>query len=151
MDFTEILAIAGKPGLYKMVAQTGNGVIVESLIDGKRFTAFAHERVSSLNEISIYTEDDDLALIDVFKMISEKEEGKKAIDAKSDKNALRTYFKEVVPDHDEERVYVSDIKKVISWYNLLVEKDMLDILDVEEESKEEEEEKVDEKQEDNKD
>ena len=116
------MAISGKPGLFQMVAQSKNGVVVESLLDGKRFTAFEHERISSLEEISIYTDDEELALKEIFKRLHEKHEGGEAIDPKSDKNSLRSYFEEVVPEHDQERVYTSDIKKMIAWYNLLVQK-----------------------------
>lgn len=131
------MAISGKPGLFQMVAQSKNGVVVESLLDGKRFTAFEHERISSLEEISIYTDDEELALKEIFKRLHEKHEGGEAIDPKSDKNSLRSYFEEVVPEHDQERVYTSDIKKMIAWYNLLVQKEMLDFTEEEtdEESK----------------
>ena len=143
MDLKEILAIAGRPGLFKMVGQTKNGVVVESLTDGKRFTAFVHERISSLEEISIYTETEDLPLKDVFKKIFEKQEGKTAIDPKSSAQDLKDFFLEAIPDYDEERFYLSDIKKVIKWYNLLQEKDMLSF---EEEEKEKEEQKNDEEE-----
>jgi hypothetical protein len=137
MDLKKILSIAGKPGLYNMVAESKNGVVVESLIDGKRFTAFAHERISSLEEISIYTEDEELSLKEVFKRIYEKQEGAQAIDPKSDKNMLRSYFEEVIPEHDQERVYTSDIKKMIGWYNLLAEKEMLEFEEEEDEKEKE--------------
>lgn len=133
MDLKDILAISGKPGLYKMIGQTKTGAVVESLIDGKRFTAFAHERISSLEEISIYTTDEDMPLKDVFKKVSENQEGKAAIDHKASGNELKAFFLEAIPDYDEERVYTSDIKKVIRWYNLLHEKDLLNF--EEEESK----------------
>ncbi|MCK4679041.1 MAG: DUF5606 domain-containing protein [Bacteroidales bacterium] len=135
MDLKEILSIAGRPGLYKTITQAKNGVIVESLSEGKRFTAFSHERISSLEEISIFTEEDDMPLVDVFKMMYEKLEGKQAIDPKSDKEALSKFFDEMIPEYDKERVYTSDIKKVITWYNTLVEKEMLEF--PEEEEKEE--------------
>jgi len=134
MDLKEIMAISGKPGLFQLVAQSKNGIVVESLLDGKRFTAFAHERVSSLEEISVYTDDEELALKEIFKRMHEKHEGGEALDSKSDKKALRAYFEEVVPEHDQERVYTSDIKKMISWYNLLVEKEMLDFTEEETEA-----------------
>ncbi|MCF8233190.1 MAG: DUF5606 domain-containing protein [Bacteroidales bacterium] len=139
MDLKDILAIAGKPGLYKMKAQTKAGVVVESLIDGKKFTAFEHERISSLEEISIYTETEDMPLKDVFKAIYEKQNGEKAIDPKSSGQELKDFMLEVVPDYDEERVYTSDIKKLVRWYNILQEKDMLDFSEEEEEEKKEEE------------
>lgn len=137
MDLSEILAITGKPGLFKMVAKTKNGVVVESLIDGKRIPAFAHEKISSLEEISIFTEDEDLSLKEVFKLIQDKQNGEKAVDHKSDNKTLKLFFEEVIPNYDKDRVYVSDIKKVINWYNMLVEKDILDFSETEEKKEEE--------------
>lgn len=129
MDLNEILSIAGKAGLYKVVTQSKNGVIVESLLDGKRATAFAHERISSLEEISIFSETEDVPLKQVFKIISEKQEGKEAISHKSSGKELKTFFLDIMPDYDQDRVYVSDIKKVLQWYNLLLKKDMLEFED----------------------
>ncbi len=137
MDLSKILSISGKPGLYEMVGQTKNGAIVESYADKKRFPAFASEQVSSLEEISIFTNDDDMALKDVLKAIYEKQNGEKAIDHKSDPKALKEFFELAIPDYDQDRVYVSDIKKVLNWYNLLHEYDMLDFSKDEEEEKEE--------------
>ena len=135
MDLKEILSITGKPGLFKVVAQTKNGIVVESLIDQKRITAFSNERMSSLEEISIFSEDEDIPLKDVFKSFYDKYEGKVSISHKSDNKTLKSTFEEIVPDYDTERVYVSDIKKVIQWYNLLAEKEMLNFEDeVEEEN-----------------
>ena len=134
MDLTEILAISGKPGLYKMMSHTKTGMLVESMADKKRFPVFAHEKVSSLEEISIFTEDDDVPLKDVFKKIHEMLEGDKALSHKSSADELKDFFDDVLPDYDKERVYVSDIKKVIQWYNVLHEMDMLDFTE-EEESK----------------
>ncbi len=136
MDLSKVLSISGKPGLFKMIAQTKNGVVVESMIDEKRFTAFAHEQISSLEEISIFSEDEDVSLIDVFKLIYEKLEGEKALSHKSNNKELKEFFEEVLPSYDKERVYVSDIKKVINWYNLLTERDFFDFS--EEEVKEDE-------------
>lgn len=128
MEFSKILAISGKPGLYKMLSQTKAGFIVESLVDGKRFPVFAHERVSSLEEISIFTTgEEDLPLKEVFRRISAKLEGKAAPDAGSDGQVLKKFFLEAIPDYDPERVYVSDMKKTLAWYNLLLEKEMLDL------------------------
>lgn len=123
-----------------MLAQTKNGLVVESLTDGKRFTAFSHERVSTLEEISIYTEDEDMPLKDVLKAISDKQEGKAAMSHKSDGSALKTFFEEAVPEYDKENVYVSDIKKVIGWYNTLIEHNLLDFTEEEEEKPTEEKE-----------
>jgi hypothetical protein len=129
MDLKEILSITGKPGLFKIVAQTKNGVVVESLIDNKRITAFSNERMSSLEEISIFSEDEDIPLKDIFKSFHEKYDGKSSISHKSDNKTLKSTFGEIVPNYDAERVYVSDIKKVIQWYNLLAEKEMLNFED----------------------
>ncbi len=134
MDLSKILSISGKPGLFKMIAKTKNGLIIESLIDGKRISAFSHEKISSLEEISIFTETEDLSLKEVFKMIFEKTEGKEAIDIKSSNNQLKEFFEESVPEYDKDRVYVSDIKKVLKWYNVLLEKKLLDFSEEEEEA-----------------
>ena len=135
MDLTEILSIAGKPGLYKLVAKSKQNVIVESLIDKKRFPAFASDRISSLEEITVFTTDDNEPLKDVLKKMYEKHSGGPSIESTSDGNTLRKYFEEVLPDFDKEKVYNSDIKKIISWYNLLQKEDMLSFS--EEENKEE--------------
>ncbi len=126
MDLSKILSIAGKNGLFKVVSQAKNAVIVESLNDNKRFPAFGHEKMSSLEEISVFTNGDDMALKEVFKAFHEKLEGKPAIDHKSDNAALKKFFLEMVPEFDQNRVYVSDIKKMISWYNTLLEQGLLD-------------------------
>jgi hypothetical protein len=137
MDLSKILAITGKPGLYKMLAQTKNGLVVESIPEGKKFTAFTHERISTLEEISIYTKGEDKPLKEVLKAIYDKLEGKAALSHKSSGEELKSFFEEAVPDYDKENVYVSDIKKVISWYNSLHELNLLDFTE-EEEKKEEE-------------
>ena len=126
MDLSKILSIAGKNGLFKVVSQAKNAVIVESLNDGKRFPAFGHEKMSSLEEISVFTTGEDMALKEVFKAFYEKSEGKPAIDHKSDNNTLKKFFLEMVPEFDQDRVYVSDIRKMVSWYNTLLEKELLD-------------------------
>ncbi len=127
MDLSKILSISGKPGLYKTLAQTKNGIVVESLSEGKKFTAFSHEKMSSMEEISIYTSDEDRPLKEVLRSIFEKQEGKKILSHKSSTDKLKAFFKEMVPDYDEENVYISDIKKVVNWYNTLVEHDLLDL------------------------
>ncbi len=126
MDLKEILSITGKPGLYKLVAQSRTGVIVESLLDGKRFPVMASHNVSALSDIAIYTYSEEVPLADIFRLIYKKEEGNEAISQKSSPAELKAYFLEVVPEFDEERVYASDIKKVISWYNLLQSKGLID-------------------------
>jgi hypothetical protein len=132
MDLSKILAISGRPGLYQLITETKNGFIVESLADKKRFPVFANVRVSSLEEISIYTTgEEDLSLREVFKSIHEKTEGKQAPDIVNDNQALKDFFLEAIPDYDEEKVYVSDMKKVVTWYNILLEHDMLDFTEEE--------------------
>ena len=135
MDLSEILSITGKPGLYKVVTQAKNGIIVESLIDSKRFTAFSNERISSLEEISIFSETEDIPLKDVFKSFFDKYEGKAGISHKSNGKELKAVFEEVVREYDSERVYISDIKKVIQCYNLLAKKEILNFEEEAEESK----------------
>ncbi len=121
-----ILAISGQSGLFKMVAESKNNIIVESLDDQKRIPVYSTSKVSALEDIAIYTESGDVPLKEVFKIICEKEDGGQAISHKSSANELKTYFGEVVPEFDRDRVYVSDIKKVLMWYNVLQEKEMLD-------------------------
>ncbi len=127
MDLSKILSIAGKPGLYKLAGEAKNNLVVESLADGKRMPAFAHERISSLQEISIYTTGEDLPLHDALKMIYEMTGGQPVDNPKKMSSArLKELFKQAIPDYDEDSVYVSDMKKVFVWYNLLLEKEMLD-------------------------
>jgi len=131
-----LLAISGQRGLFKLVSQAKNSIIVESLIDGKRMPAYATSRISALEDISIYTEDEDVKLFDVFKAIYEKENGGQAISPKSSGNELKSYFEEIMPLYDKDRVYVSDIKKVFTWYNLLIESNLFDPNAIEEEAEE---------------
>lgn len=138
MDLKNILSISGKPGLYKNIGQSKSGVIVESITDGKRFPAFAHERISSLAEISVFTHGEDVSLADVFRKVYDKYEGKEVLDAKSDGAALRAFMLEVLPEYDEERVYTSDIKKLVTWYNMLVAGNMMEFTDEETSQPEEE-------------
>jgi hypothetical protein len=135
MELSKILAISGKPGLYKMLSQTKAGFIVESLLDGKRFPVFAHDRVSSLEEISIFTTgEEDMPLKEVLSRIFKKLEGKPVPDANADGKVLKGFFLETIPEYDQERVYVSDIKKTLVWYNLLLEKNLLEFTEEEPES-----------------
>lgn len=126
MDLSKILSISGKSGLFKVVSQLKNAVLVESLTDKKRFPAFTHEKISSLEEIAVFTSGEDKPLKDVLKAIHEKQEGKPAPDGKSDVKTITAFFESVVPDYDKERVYISDIKKILNWYNSLLENDLLD-------------------------
>lgn len=120
MELKEILAISGQPGLYKFVAQSARGVIVESLLDGRRMNASANAKMSALTEISMFTEGEDIALAEVFTKIYAHAEGKEAISPKESPEKLKAAFAEVLPEYDRERVHVSDIKKCFAWYNTLV-------------------------------
>lgn len=132
-----ILAISGYPGLFQVVSEGKNSVIVESLLNGKKMPVFASSKMSSLEDIAIYTLQEDVPLKDVFRNISAKEDGGKAISHKSSGNELKAYFGEVLADYDRDQVYVSDIKKVLQWYNLLHDKALLNF-DEEEASSDEE-------------
>ena len=125
MSLEKILAISGKPGLYELKAQTRSGFLAESLIDGKKLSVGMRHNVSVLNEIAIYTYTEEVPLIDIFNTIKEKENGGETISHKVSKNELESYFSEVLPGYDEDRVYASDMKKVIQWYNLLHKRGML--------------------------
>ncbi len=120
MELKEILAISGQPGLYKYVAQSTRGVIVESLLDSRRMNVSSTSKVSALTEISMFTEGDDIALADVFTRAYAHYEGKEGISPKASPEELKAAFAEVLPEYDRERVHVSDIKKCFSWYNILV-------------------------------
>ena len=123
-----ILSITGKPGLYKLVSQGNNMLIVESLVDGKRMPTYARDKIVSLGEISMYTMGDDIALSEVLTKLGEKEGLKPAtIDPKkADNDQLRDFFAEVLPEFDRDRVYPSDIRKLIQWYNILIGADITD-------------------------
>lgn len=119
MNLEGIIAISGRPGLFKVIAQGKNNVIVESLIDKKRFPAYATDRISALDDISIYTYDEDAPLRDLLKAIYTKEGGKECPSHKESLSVLTAYLLELLPNYDQERVYPSDIKKMFQWYNLL--------------------------------
>lgn len=127
MNLKGILAIAEKPGLYKLVSQGKNNIIVEGLEDKKRMPVYGAHQISALEEISIYTYDEDFPLKDVFENIYKLTEKKEAITHKSSKNELIDFFAKVLPNYDEDRVYISDIKKVIQWYNVLFRNGMFEI------------------------
>lgn len=130
MGLDKILSISGKPGLYKVIAQTRNGFVAESLIDTKKVNVNIHSNVSILSEIAVYTLTEELPLREVLKKVMEKENGEPtSISHKDSKDKLEEYFFEVLPDYDEDRVYASDIKKIIQWYNLLQKHNMLDALE----------------------
>ncbi len=140
MGLEKILSVAGKPGLYKLITQTRSGFVAESLLDGKRISVGLRSNVSVLSEIAIYTLEEELPLRAVFLKIQEKENGgKTSVGHKEDKLKLEEYFFEVLPNYDEDRVYASDIKKIIQWYNILVDKDIADFSENESEPSSEEE------------
>lgn len=120
MALETIISITGKPGLYKILSQIKNGLIVESLTDNKRMPVYASEKVSALNDISIYTYTADIPLKEVYEKMFEKTGGKEAISHKSKPEELRSFLEQVVEDFDQDRVYNSDLKKLFQWFNLLV-------------------------------
>lgn len=120
MGLEKVLSISGKPGLYELTAQTRGGFVAKSITEGNKISVNVRHNVSLLSEIAIYTYTEEVPLGNIFTKMFEKEEGKPAIDPKSSKKELEAYFSEVLPDYDVDRVYQSDIKKIIQWYNLLV-------------------------------
>lgn len=127
MELEKILAISKKPGLYKLITQSRGGFIAESLLDQKRISVSISSNVSLLSEIAIYTLSDELPLKTVFSKIFDKENGgQTSLNPKASKDDLEAYFFEVLPNYDEDRVYASDIKKVLKWYNLLNQHKLLD-------------------------
>jgi hypothetical protein len=121
----DLMAISGQPGLYRFVSQGRNGIIVESIETGKRMQAFATMKVSALEDIAIYTEDEEVKFETVIASIHKYEKGKETISPKSSPDDLKDYFSAILPEYDRERVYVSDIKKILSWYNLLLKYDLI--------------------------
>ncbi|MFC2175499.1 DUF5606 domain-containing protein [Bacteroidota bacterium] len=135
MNLSGILSIAGYPGLFKMVSQMKGGLVVESLLDGKRMPAYATQKILALEDISIYTIEDEVPLAEVFKLLVKKSGGKAALNPKKvSVKELGDYLEAVLPTYDKDRVYNSDIKKLFQWFNLLVDKGLLK----EEEKKKEE-------------
>jgi len=139
MILEKILAISGKPGLYELKTQTRGGFVAESLLDGKRMSVSMRHNVSVLSEIAIYTFTEEVPLREVLRRIKEKQNGQPALSHKESKEKLIAFFSEVLPDYDEARVYPSDIKKVVQWYNLLQSKNIMDFSAPENSAKEEEE------------
>jgi hypothetical protein len=127
MNLTGIISISGFPGLFKIVAQSKNGVIVESLVDKKKMPAYSTYKISALEDISIFGQSEDTALTEILKKIDEKEKGKAiSLDTKTaSESELKNYLSAVYPDYDSTRVHASDIKKMLNWYNLLQKNDLL--------------------------
>ena len=120
MEFNKIIAVTGKPGLFEVVSQTKTGIIVESLMDKKRIPILSTHNVSLLENIAIFTYEEEVPLLTVFKSISEKAEGKETISHKESGKKLSSFFAEILPEYDQERVYTSNIKKIVQWYNALI-------------------------------
>lgn len=140
MGLDKILAIAGKPGLYKLITQTRGGFIAESLIDNRKISVGIQQNVSILSEIAIYTLTEEVPLREVLKKIEAKENGEQtSVSHKEGKDKLEEYFFEILPDYDEDRVYASDIKKVLQWYNMLQKNNLLNLEEEPVASEEEEE------------
>ncbi|GIZ09828.1 DUF5606 domain-containing protein [Flavobacterium sp. UMI-01] len=125
MNLEKILSISGKPGLYVLRVQTRTGFVAESLSDGKKITVNLKSNVSLLSEISIYTYDGEKPLVEIMEAIAVKHNYGPAISHKEDNATLLAYLKEVLPTYDEERVYASDVKKILSWYNTLQAKGLV--------------------------
>jgi hypothetical protein len=119
IDLTGIISISGQPGLFKIIAQSKNGIIVEGLLDKKRSNIYASTKVSTLSDISMFTTGEDKPIEEIITSIFEKEKGGAAPDNKADDNTIEQYFSEVLPDYDKERVYLSNIRKLLNWYNTL--------------------------------
>ncbi len=137
MKLKDILAISGKSGLFKFISQGRNGIIVESFDDHKRMAVPSSAKVSALEDIAIFTDKEEVPLADVFKKIYEKESGKETINHKSSPEELKALLESILPNYDKERVYVSDMKKLVHWYNILVSLNMIDLKEDKEEEKEE--------------
>ena len=124
MEFNKIISVSGKPGLFQVISQSKNAVIAESLVEKKRLAINTTQNVSLLENIAIYTYEEDMPLLDVFTSIFKKTEGKEALSHKESSNKLTAFFTEVIPNYDDERVYASNIKKVIQWYKILTKAGM---------------------------
>jgi hypothetical protein len=125
MTLDKILAIAGKPGLFALKVQTRTGFVAESLLDGKKVTVGLKSNVSLLSEISVYTNTEEKPLTEIMRAIATKEDNGPAISHKEDNTKLVAYFLEILPDYDQDRVYPSDIKKILNWYNMLQAKGLV--------------------------
>ncbi len=125
MDLSKILTIAGRSGLFRIIAETRNGFVAESLADGRKIPVFATDRSSILEDINIFTAEGEMPLKDVIWKLYEHEEGQPVSVSKKEQSEAMAKFEEVLPEYDKERVYFSDVKKVFSWYNILLEKDLI--------------------------
>lgn len=140
MNLEGIISVSGKPGLYKVISKKKTGLVVSSIPDGKKHNIFALDKVSALDDISIYTYEDDIPLKDVYAKLFEIEDGKTSINHKDSPEVLKNKMVEILEDYDQDRVYMSDLKKLFQWYNMLVTANLLSIEEekIEEKDKEEE-------------
>ena len=141
MNLDEVLSISGKPGLFELISKSKGGFVVKSLETGKKTAVSMRHNINVLGEIAIYTYDDEIPLYKVLRNIAEKESNQKAIDSKSSSDELKSYFQEVLPDYDEDRVYVSNIKKILQWYNTLIDLNVTEFNAEKAQEREEEEDK----------
>jgi hypothetical protein len=125
MTLRDILHVSGKPGLYELKASAKNNVIAESLLDGKRTSISARQAVMSLGDVAIYTVAEEVPLAEIFERMFTREGGPQAVSHKADKSEVENYFDIILPERDQERVYFSDLKKVLQWYNLLLDKEII--------------------------
>lgn len=125
MNLDNILTITGKPGLYEFQGKTKSGFVIKNIESSKHSSISMQHNVSVLGEIAIYTLDSEIPLPEVFKKIYNKENQGLSIDHKSDAKILKSYFKEIIPNYDQDRVYVSDMKKIINWYNILQKNNLI--------------------------
>ena len=137
MELEGIINVSGKPGLFKVISKSNNTVIIESLTDKKRTAIYSHNQANLLNEIGIYTYNDTVPISDIFTKIAEKTSCGPSINHKSSKDDLIIFFREILPEYDEDRVYISDIKKVIQWYNIMQSVDLIKIQKNKKENKKE--------------
>src|SRR5690625_44172 len=140
MSLNKILAISSKQGLYKLKTKTRSGFMAQSLKKGRKIPVNLQHDVSMLSEITVYTEEDEVPLAEIFEKIYAKEEGKKSINHKKPKEELVAHFEEIIPEYNEDRVYTSDIKKIFQWYNILIDNGFKSLSEEEEENKSDEEE-----------
>ena len=138
MELEGIINVSGKPGLFKVISKSNNTVIIESLTDKKRTAIYSHNQANLLNEIGIYTYNDTVPISDIFTKIAKKTSCGPSINHKSSKDDLINFFREILPEYDEDRVYISDIKKVIQWYNIMQSVDLIKIQKNKKENKKEE-------------
>ncbi len=138
MNLKEIIAVSGHSGLFKLVARGKNNIIVESLLDGKRMPVFAHDKANSLSDIAVFTTGEEIPLSDVFKRIYLHQDKKEvALDLKNNQKEMMQLFEQIIPEYDKERVYASDVKKIFTWYNLLMKNNFIQIEEPQETAQEE--------------